>query len=256
MDKVNGDIKKRVINPDGIFDKMFVERCGAGIAFRDAMSKIIENRPADPISFLADYFHNLSTREDGIKRAIQEIRLTEYGKQAFAANLVNAYEILANDNTSNAVVGKQMCALIDLLLEDIEVPIRKVVRKKVACRDYEAIPFDVFRSIVIACICTSPFLAEGRQLFATLDFHKQGCVESATCDALLGHLSKCVSRTSGENERTPAVMLKTAFDLSPHNIACCLSEANEKSSIRPSVNIDEFLLSLADIYVLSINSLR
>lgn len=256
MDKVNTEIKKRVINQDSIFDKMFVERCGAGIALRDAMSKIIENRPDDPISFLADYFHNLSTREDGIKRAVQEIRLTEFGKQAFSTNLVNAYEILAEDSSSNAVVGKQVCILIDLLLENIDAPVRKIIRKKIVCRECEAIPFDVFRYIVITCIRAPPFIEEGRRLFSTLDFHKQGSVEATTCDALLCKLSKCVAVTSCDNERTPETMLKTTFELSPNKIAGCLAEAGDKSSVNPNVTVNDFLLSLADIYVLSIKSLR
>ena len=256
MDKVNGDIKKRVINPEGVFDKMFVERCGAGIALRDAMAKIIENRPNDPISFLADYFHNISTREDGVKRAMQEILLTSHGEHAFAANIVNAYEILSADNNMKAVVGRQMTMLIDLLIESIDLPVRKLLRRKLICRDYEAIPLPVFRSLVITCITAPKYIKEGKTLFATLDFHKQGYVETATCESLLSHLSKSIQATTnlpvGDNS---AIILKTAFELSPHNIGVCLSETNDKHNSKTNMNVDNFVLSLIDIFLLSVKSL-
>ena len=259
MEQTGGDKKRSGKHGDAgvAIDKQFLERSNASLYIRDVLTKIVENRPDNPVGFLADYFQNLGAQKGSVSRACQQIRLTSHSKPAFHNNVVLAYEILGESRNppTRGIDGKLYTELVTELVTGLRQVIREKLLKKIHCRDHEVVVFDVFRSSVLACVILEEFLAEAESLFKALDFHGQGKVEHALCDAVLLELKATVASTSKQD---PVALLQTAHALAPGCLVSKLATVAESRSSkgRPLMTNDDFLVAATDAYLAAVKPLR
>ncbi|EOD24395.1 hypothetical protein EMIHUDRAFT_98973 [Emiliania huxleyi CCMP1516] len=81
----------------------YLDRCGVAPYMRDALALLLENRPAEPIGFLVQYFHAALSESTALTRALRLIRLAPRSHTAFKDNLVAAF----------AALGGQQAAVIN-----------------------------------------------------------------------------------------------------------------------------------------------
>ena len=260
MEKASGDKKRSGKHSNGVtIDKQFLERSNATRYIRDVLTKIVENRPDDPIGFIADYFQNLGAQKGSVSRACQQIRLTHHSKPAFHNNVVLAYEILGESRNppSRGINGRLYMELVTELAIGFRQAIREKLLKKINCRDHEVVVFDVFRASVLACVILEEFLAEAESLFKALDFHGQGKVEYTLCDAVLHELKTSVASSLKQD---PISLLQTAHTLAPSSLAANLSTASERyntnSHLRAPMTKDDFLIAVTDAYLQAVKPLK
>ena len=260
MEKAGGDKKRSGKHGEGVaIDRQFLERSNATRYIRDVLTKIVENRPDDPIGFLADYFQNLGAQKGSVSRACQQIRLTHHSKPAFHNNVVLAYEILGESRNppTRGIDGKLYMELVTELGIGFRQTIREKLLKKILCRDHEVVVFDVFRAGVLACVILEEFLAEAESLFKALDFHGQGKVEFSLCDAVLQELKTSVTSSLVQD---PVALLQTAHTLSPSSLAASLTTITEKYTPaghpRSPMTKEDFLATATDAYLLAVKPLK
>eukprot|EP00756_Hemistasia_phaeocysticola_P059849 Hpha_TRINITY_DN36839_c0_g1::TRINITY_DN36839_c0_g1_i1::g.139788::m.139788 len=72
----------------------YLDRFSVTAYLKDVSTLLLENRPDEPLSFIADYFRNVIQGTSPLVRSYRYIRLTHRGRRAFWDNLVAAYATL------------------------------------------------------------------------------------------------------------------------------------------------------------------
>ena len=82
---------------------------------QDALTLALENRPADPLAFLAAYFRAIVRGSTLLERACRCVHLAPPTVPAFRDNLVAAYALLAGNG---ALASEQYNSLVDALCDE------------------------------------------------------------------------------------------------------------------------------------------
>jgi hypothetical protein len=118
--------------------ELYLDRHGITTCVRDALSLLVENRPRDPISFLASYFRSVVDGSSPFDRALQYIRMTvptassssntsssSSSHDAFSDNILSAY--MALDSDGNGVKSSDVVRLIRAVLSDLPHEVSRAV---------------------------------------------------------------------------------------------------------------------------------
>ena len=73
----------------------YLNKYGLSAYFKDVMTLVLENRPHDPIDFIAEYYRNCAEGSSYLHRSYRYIRLTERNNDVFMDNLYMAYKSLS-----------------------------------------------------------------------------------------------------------------------------------------------------------------
>ncbi|XP_074656705.1 tubulin polyglutamylase complex subunit 1-like [Tubulanus polymorphus] len=240
-------------------DRQFLDRTGASAQIRDALAKILENRPKDPISFLADYFDSFDNNHDLVTKAFQQLNLTHFSKPVFETNVRLAYETLNSKKVAKGlrgINGESFMALINAICRGIPGSITDKLLAKLQCRPWEAIQFPVFRTSVTTCYIMKDFLKESEELFKCLDLRETGRANKSLCEAVLGNLKESINQNINKNKSTSVVLnIATAFNLAPDKISTALHQASgDRSS--GILTKEQFVSSAADSFLATVSKIH
>ncbi|XP_064646677.1 tubulin polyglutamylase complex subunit 1-like isoform X2 [Lineus longissimus] len=265
--------RKLTSNPESNMpenDRQYLERTGASAQIRDALAKIIENRPLEPVAFLADYFESFDSGADVTTKAFRQITLTHHSKPAFDTNLRIAYDILSTKKVRYKYVnlrkshefaknlkginGAVYLELLDMVCKGFPTPIIERLLSKIGCRNHEAVVFDIFKTGLFTCFVLKDYLAQAESLFKSLDIHDTGKANKILCDAVLQQLFLAVNGTNDEINS----VLEVGYSLSPDKIYGALTKAMAGSSRNSTTTIscDQFLVQAADSFLTKVNRVR
>ena len=79
--------------PNGVDPSAF-DRSSLTVYLKDAVTLVLENRPADPVGFIADYLRRVLSGASNVSRAYQYLTLSPHHRQAFMDNAVVAFSVL------------------------------------------------------------------------------------------------------------------------------------------------------------------
>ncbi|XP_061457112.1 tubulin polyglutamylase complex subunit 1 isoform X2 [Rhineura floridana] len=252
----------------------FLLHAGVTDMVREALLKVLETRPEEPIDFLAGYFENLmqSSPEaeaaeaslpaaDGVAdsqrllqmrldRALWYLSLAHHShRTAFNNNVSMAYESLATSRRRKkpGVNGKLYSELLQLICQAKGTPeeVALPLLQKVACRDHEAVPFDIFRYGALTCLVLLEFLAKANMLFDALD-GGSGSADKHICMAVLGALEDALRTT---NVTVPIRYLEAGSKLGPDSLALAMDQALAKQKSGVAMKKEEFLQRASAIFV-------
>ncbi|XP_064646676.1 tubulin polyglutamylase complex subunit 1-like isoform X1 [Lineus longissimus] len=275
--------RKLTSNPESNMpenDRQYLERTGASAQIRDALAKIIENRPLEPVAFLADYFESFDSGADVTTKAFRQITLTHHSKPAFDTNLRIAYDILSTKKVIKnltrspgypeclgapvqsdffaknlkGINGAVYLELLDMVCKGFPTPIIERLLSKIGCRNHEAVVFDIFKTGLFTCFVLKDYLAQAESLFKSLDIHDTGKANKILCDAVLQQLFLAVNGTNDEINS----VLEVGYSLSPDKIYGALTKAMAGSSRNSTTTIscDQFLVQAADSFLTKVNRVR
>ncbi|XP_064646678.1 tubulin polyglutamylase complex subunit 1-like isoform X3 [Lineus longissimus] len=252
--------RKLTSNPESNMpenDRQYLERTGASAQIRDALAKIIENRPLEPVAFLADYFESFDSGADVTTKAFRQITLTHHSKPAFDTNLRIAYDILSTKKVAKnlkGINGAVYLELLDMVCKGFPTPIIERLLSKIGCRNHEAVVFDIFKTGLFTCFVLKDYLAQAESLFKSLDIHDTGKANKILCDAVLQQLFLAVNGTNDEINS----VLEVGYSLSPDKIYGALTKAMAGSSRNSTTTIscDQFLVQAADSFLTKVNRVR
>ncbi|XP_056368842.1 tubulin polyglutamylase complex subunit 1 isoform X1 [Oenanthe melanoleuca] len=236
----------------------FLLRAGVTAMVREALLKVLEARPAEPVSFLAEYFERLVLAEAAaeppgppqrLARALWYVCLAHHShRTAFDSNAGAAYEVLGCGGRRRAagVDGRLYSELLRLICQRGAAPAEAAAEllRRVRCRDHEAVPFDVFRYGVLTCCVLLEFAAKADALFAVL-----GAGDSADtrlCQAVLRALEDALGTGHGSR---PGRYLEAGSRLGPDRLALAMDQALQERKLSSSMSREEFLRKATALFI-------
>ncbi|XP_005281123.2 tubulin polyglutamylase complex subunit 1 isoform X2 [Chrysemys picta bellii] len=231
----------------------FLLQAGVTSMVREALLKVLEARPEEPVSFLASYFEKLvlSGPQGGAAadRHRQQQRLVRALWTAFHNNVSMAYECLSarGRRKKPGVNGRIYSELLRKICQDGEAPEEVVssLLTKIQCRDHEAVPFDVFRYGVLSCVVLLEFVAKADTLYDVLD-DGSGVADKRVCHAVLGTLEDALGASDFS---VPIRYLEAGSKLGPDCLALAMDKALLERKICSSMNREEFLKKATALFI-------
>ncbi|XP_048686781.1 tubulin polyglutamylase complex subunit 1 isoform X2 [Caretta caretta] len=227
----------------------FLLQAGVTSMVREALLKVLEARPEEPVSFLASYFEKLVLSGAAGDRHGQQQRLARALWTAFNNNVSMAYECLSarGRRKKPGVNGKIYSELLKKICQDGEVPEEVVssLLRKIQCRDHEAVPFDVFRYGVLSCFVLLEFVAKADTLYDVLD-DGSGVADKRVCQAVLGTLEDALGASDFS---VPIRYLEAGSKLGPDCLALAMDKALLERKICSSMNREEFLTKATALFI-------
>ncbi|XP_032992733.1 tubulin polyglutamylase complex subunit 1 [Lacerta agilis] len=249
----------------------FLLQAGVSDMVREALLKVLEARPEEPVDFLAGYFERLAqsgpeepeageTLSAGgeprgllrgrLGRALWYLSLAHHShRMAFNNNVSVAYDLLSAGGRRKkpGVSGKLYSELLRLMCQDKGAPedIALPLLHKVTCRDHEAVPFDIFRYGVLTCLVLLEFLTKADLLFNALG-GSSGAVDKRVCAAVLGTLEDALCPAE---VAAPIRFLEAGSKLGPDCLASAMDKALAERKPSVAMKKEEFLQRASSIFV-------
>ncbi|NXX87241.1 TPGS1 polyglutamylase, partial [Urocolius indicus] len=244
----------------------FLLRAGVTAMVREALLKVLEARPEEPVSFLADYFERLvlggpaapgqaAAELPGppqrLARALWYVRLAHHShRTAFDSNAAAAYEVLgcgSGRRRRAGVDGRSYSELLRLICQHGAAPAEAAAAllARVRCRDHEAVPFDVFRYGVLTCFVLLEFTAKADALFGVLAGGR-GAADGRVCQAVLRALEEALGNG---HCAVPGRYLEAGSKLGPDGLALAMDRALRERKLHSSMSREEFLKRATALFV-------
>ncbi|XP_066296409.1 tubulin polyglutamylase complex subunit 1-like isoform X1 [Branchiostoma lanceolatum] len=235
----------------------FLEKSAVRGLMRGAISKLIENRPEDPIAFLAEYFDSADNKpgSNKVAKAHQELLLTHHSRPAFESNMLLAYQILSapkNAKGKAGLKGDLFTELLTKILREVPSEVSDVLLKKLLCYENEVIPYDIFHSGVMTCFIFLDYYAEAEGLFTVLDTSGKKEVDKELCDVALNQLSAAMTVTKDD----PKSILEGASKLRPDALAIALDNAFDSVVYDETMAKDEFVMTAVVMFIAKVKPMR
>ncbi|XP_071967086.1 tubulin polyglutamylase complex subunit 1 [Engystomops pustulosus] len=235
----------------------FLSQAGVRDMLREAVLKLLEARPEDPVLFLADYFEKLGVGAAGgskpgdrgshllgqqrIGHALWYLKMAHHSQRAaFNNNLTIAYDCLSAGGRKKkpGLNGKTYSEVLIRICQEGNLPseISSALLKKIQCRDHEAVPFDVFRYGVLTCFVLVEFMSKADTLFNILEGDNQS--DQRLCQAVLNTLEEALITS---DLSIPASYLEAGSKLGPDFLAIAMDQALQSRKPGAPMGRSEFL---------------
>ncbi|KAG8454714.1 hypothetical protein GDO86_001074 [Hymenochirus boettgeri] len=240
----------------------FLAQYGVRSMLREAVLKLLEARPEEPTAFLADYFGKLEVGalaagdktahllgQQRLNRALWYLKLAHHSQRtAFNNNLNMAYDCLSTGGRKKktGLNGKNYSDVLSRICQEGALPedITFELLKKIRCRDYEAVPFDIFRYGILNCFVFLEFISKTDTLFSVLNIHSQA--DQRLCKAVLDTLEEALVAS---DLSIPASYLEAGSKLGPDCLALAMDKANQGSSNKAVMARKDFLKEASILFL-------
>ncbi|KAM3937378.1 tubulin polyglutamylase complex subunit 1 [Leptodactylus fuscus] len=250
----------------------FLAQVGVRDMLREAVLKLLEARPEDPVLFLAHYFEKLGVGTAGgskpgdrgshvvwqqrLGHALWYLKLAHHSQRAaFNNNLTIAYDCLSAGGRKKkpGLNGKTYSEVLARICQDSDVPteISSALLKKIQCRDHEAVPFDVFRYGVLTCFVLVEFMSKADTLFSILDGDNH--LDERVCQAILDTLQEALTAS---DLSVPASYLEAGSKLGPDCLAIAMDRALQSRKSGISMGHSEFLQEACLMFLDKVKSVQ
>ena len=243
---------------DFSFYKSTLEKGEVSPIVRDALLKLLVNRPENPVKFLCEYFRAVSNPQNRnrISQAVEIILLSSYGKPVFERNALASFEMLslAKEMSVTGVCGTVFQEFVNELIAAYcaskQVELRssclEQLQKKLAVREHEVVNFAIFRSSVFLCLIAVDFASFCEQLFCELDVHKQGKISSKLTESILNELFKGSLEVNAETDTLK--LLAVAANFTNKKIAEILEQTVDQHVSTKTVSQNDFVVQATNIF--------
>lgn len=153
----------------GPVDDFLVKR-GITPHLNDVLALLLENRPTDPLAFVADYFKGVVEGSSGLMRSYRYVRLSRHNCLSFMDNLYAAF-LAANGSGTSAASGltaEAYARLLRALCRDMPAHIVPYVFSVLQKSSSETLTFPEFASGIHACLLYDEFFQLAKQAFTDL----------------------------------------------------------------------------------------
>ena len=137
-----------------------------------------ENRPAEPIRFIADYLKTSSSACTGLFKSYKLIRLSPCAQQNFMDNVCAAYMNIDSkrSGTDSGLTGSEYMKLLNMLCLDFPPEVVEEVLAVFGKSDNEVLAFEDFVAGIQSVMLYEEFFQEAEDLFVHLDVDCTGRV--------------------------------------------------------------------------------
>ncbi|KAL9957955.1 hypothetical protein ACROYT_G034914 [Oculina patagonica] len=234
----------------------FLSRTGVTSEIKDAITLVIENRPEDPISFMAEFFDSHANTATALMKCHQKLLLVHHSRPSFQNNLVQGYNILKQQKNSNGLrglTGKTYNDLLTLLCRDLNGAEAEPLQKRIMCLSHEVVRFPVFKLGVLSTFMYQDFLKQAESLYNELDLTGRGKADKHLCEAVLYELHQAAVKTTDD----PISVIQVGSMLSSQHLNKVMAEALVKSGASSqTMAADEFIVGAAQVLLEQIPDFR
>ncbi|OXB61612.1 hypothetical protein ASZ78_006300 [Callipepla squamata] len=247
----------------------FLLQADVASVVREALLKVLEARPEEPVSFLADYFERLVLSGSGapggaaaelsapVSRALWYVRLAHHShRTAFNNNISAAYEVLGagGRRRRSGVDGRLYSELLRRICQHGDAPqeAAAALLSRVQCREHEAVPFDVFRYGVLTCFVLLEFGSKARVLYDVLD-GGDGEADRSICLAVLCTLEEALGASG---LAVPGRYLEAGSRLGPDCLALAMDRALQERKLSATMSREEFLKKATALFVAKVKPIE
>lgn len=163
-------------NPRSLAAEEYLDRFGITAYMKDVTTLLLENRPPQPLAFIAKYFRTVTQGSSPLLRAYRYIQLASPHQSAFLDNLVSAYVALDARRGVSGVTGAELLRLLRLVCADCPIDVSRSLMLLLDRTESEHVSFDEFAAAVRAGIYYDDFFTRACNLFAACDPHGTGRV--------------------------------------------------------------------------------
>ena len=126
----------------------YLDRYGVTAYLKDVVTLLLENRPASPVAFVAQYFSTVTQGSSPLLRAYRYIKLAGPDQEAFIDNLVAAFTSLDSRRSAGAMTGGDLVKLLLLIGADCSLDISRSLLALLSKTEGDPIGFCEFSSAV------------------------------------------------------------------------------------------------------------
>ena len=177
----------------------YLDKQNVGVHLKEAISMLLENRPENPIQFLAEHFRNLQqtpanlgglganvpsangvvASNVNILRAYRLITLNKCDIKSFSDNVFQAYTMLEKDHGSSGIKGFDFIKITKMLCIEYPPEILRCMLALINKREEENVDFDEFLCGIRIITNYGSYFEEMETLFKHLDYQKTGKIKKA-----------------------------------------------------------------------------
>jgi hypothetical protein len=141
------------------------DRSNLTVYLKDVVTLVLENRPEDPVAFVADYLRRVLSGASPLSRAYQYLTLSPHHRQAFVDNATVAFSVL--DAGPRGLTGADHAHLLRALLADAPPNVARAAADALAPRPDASVDFFEFLASARACFALRELLVELDDAFRT-----------------------------------------------------------------------------------------
>ncbi|XP_027006294.2 tubulin polyglutamylase complex subunit 1 [Tachysurus fulvidraco] len=266
-------------------DEEFLSQAGVDALLGCALLKLVQARPEDPIGFLAEHFTNEASEtesggggdggdggdgdggkdgegkyqdaleEQQLNKALWHLSLAHHSQRsAFSNNIRVAYDLLSECGTTRhapgGVQGRLYTEMLRCVCSDsgLSEMTAAPLLHRLQCRDYEAVPFELFRQAVMTCATLSDYLHRARCLYTAVACSPEQPAERELCETVLNALREALDTSHG-SEATR--YLEASAKISPAELARAMAKKRGASREQegPSMDMREFEDAAAALFI-------
>eukprot|EP00735_Rhodelphis_limneticus_P001169 TRINITY_DN11737_c0_g1::TRINITY_DN11737_c0_g1_i1::g.11605::m.11605 TRINITY_DN11737_c0_g1::TRINITY_DN11737_c0_g1_i1::g.11605 ORF type:complete len:289 (-),score=21.36,sp/Q8BHR8/CK049_MOUSE/29.87/2e-09,Dpy-30/PF05186.8/0.0026,EF-hand_8/PF13833.1/2,EF-hand_8/PF13833.1/95,RIIa/PF02197.12/0.1 TRINITY_DN11737_c0_g1_i1:109-975(-) len=173
----------------------YLSRSGVTNPLRDAVTLLLENRPEQPIVFLADYFRQLCQPATPLPFSYHTLRASPRHRDIFFDNVAQSYNILVSQKNTqgdqNAVLtGNEFFQLLKLLCMDFPMDIWQTLLVILNKREVDVIDFIDFQSCLRTVVLYEEFFEKTEHICYAFDIHCTGVISRRRALAVIREASK------------------------------------------------------------------
>lgn len=244
--------------------KEFLEKFNIRQQTRDALLKLIENRPENPLLFLAEYFDTISaeSKTDKIANASRILSLSHHSSPAFNSNVVQAYDTLSAPKNPNSkklankrvgMIGSVHEEFLNSICYNVPEELRAKMIDKISCKWNEMVPFAVFKYSVTVALVLQDFLALSEDLFKVLS-GKSEMAQRYLCDATIENFKASLRCNKTGNALS---VMEAGRKLRPDALAVAILQAKEdEGDAKNYMEMHDFINYMALLYLDNVKALR
>ena len=231
---------------------------------RDALLKLIENKPCEPMLFLADYFDSCTDKTSKVANALQLLTFTQNNSNVFEANLLKAYDALCTTKPPGSkksfkpgLIGSIYESFLKSILSDIVQKLQEDFVQQITCRSNEVVSFNMFRYGVNACFIFKKYIAECKLLYSVLG-NKQGTTSTSDkvlCDVAVSAFKSALDILFCEDDRAEQ-FLEAGMSLGSYNLAVDLLNLKESSFGQYTMTENSFLHDMSSLLISNLKELK
>lgn len=157
---------------------------------KHAVHTLLQNRPEDPIQFLADYF--APTDSNSVETAYEKLSWAHYSSSVYQRNVLQVYDTLTtskNEGTTlKGLLGQQFNGLLGKLCDELPHKYSQHVFLRVKKKVDHVITFNTFYRDVLMLHVLKDFIQIVKETFNDLDIHASGKASLKLCNLVLDNL--------------------------------------------------------------------
>jgi len=161
---------------------------GLTVYLKDVVTLCLENRPSDPVAFIAEYLRRVTHRTTPVSRACQYLRLAPHHRRAFMDNAAVAHAgLCAGSNKTQTpplvrpedhlLVLRETCARLPRRV--VETAARAALSRRFRDETVVGLDFFEFAGSVRACLAFEELLGELEETLSSIELRGASAADAA-----------------------------------------------------------------------------